>query len=123
VTTLETSDLPGGHATAAKITSSASGTSGAQLVLTVDEFKGRRIRVNGLFKGSGSTYAGNQRLQIYDGVNNSYVEVPNDATWRQLAIAVDIPTSATILQIRMIAGNDTTASLVLLATGVTVKSY
>jgi hypothetical protein len=122
---LRTVDLPTEALTGTTITSSATGTSGIQIDLTAElaHLTGRRIRVRGMFKGDGTSAANDQRIQIQDGVSNPIEVIPNNATWEYIAIDHRIPLNATVLQIRLVAANGTTAGKVLAATGVSVEFY
>ena len=113
----------GKYNSAVSITSGNVGVSGIQIILDVDEFKDRRIRCEGWFKGSGSTFLGNQRIQLFDGVNTFVENIPNDGQYHWLAIDSQMAITATNVQIRLVAANDTTAGLVLECTAVTVTAY
>lgn len=113
----------GKYLSGVSIVSGSVGVSGIQLILDADEFKGRRIRCEGWFKGSGSTYSGNQRLQLFDGVNTFVENIPNDGQYHWISIDSQMTINATNVQIRIVAANDTTSGLVLEATAVTVTAY
>lgn len=113
----------GKYLSGVSIVSGSVGVSGIQLILDADEFKGRRIRCEGWFKGSGSTYSGNQRLQLFDGVNTFVETIPNDGQYHWIAIDAQMDITAANIQIRIVAANDTTSGIVLEATAVTVTAY
>ena len=121
---VELVDLPTSYHSAAKITSSVTGTSGIQYTgKTVDEVRNTRVRIKALVKGSGATSLGNQFLQIFDGVTSPKVDIPNNATWTEVAIIHNIPDAATNFQVRLVASNATTAGLILYVTAVTIEVY
>jgi hypothetical protein len=113
----------GKYLSAARVVSGNAGVSGLQIILDTDEFKGRRLRCEGWFKGSGSTYLGNQRIQLYDGVNTFVENIPNDGQYHWIAIDKQMDINATGVQVRLVAANDTTAGLVLEHTAVSVTAY
>lgn len=113
----------GKYLSAVSITSGSVGVSGIQIILDTDEYKGRRIRCEGWFKGTGATFLGNQRIQLFDGVNTFVENIPNDGQYHWIAIDSQMAITATNVQVRLVAANDTTSGLVLEATAVTVTAY
>lgn len=121
---VELVEVPEGYHSATKITSSAISTNGIQFVgKTVDEVRNARVRIKGLVRGSGATGSGNQFLQLFDGVSSTVVEIPNNATWTEVALVHNIPDAATHFQVRLIASNTATAGLILYATAFIIEVY
>jgi hypothetical protein len=113
----------GKYISGAHIVSGAVGVSGIQVILDKDKYKGRRLYCGGWFKGSGSTYLGNQRVQLFDGVNTFVEIIPNDNQWHWIAIDKQMDINATDVQIRLVAANDTTPDLALDMTAVYYWAY
>jgi hypothetical protein len=113
----------GNYTSGVRITSGSGGVSGLQVILDKDTYKGRRIHVEGWIKGSGSTYLGNQRIQLFDGVGTHVEIIPNDNQYHWIAIDVQMDIAATDVQIRFVAANDTTAGLPLEMTAIYYWAY
>lgn len=113
----------GNYTSGVRITSGAVGVSGLQAILDKDKYKGRRIHVEGWVKGTGLTFLGNQRIQLFDGVGTHVEIIPNDNQWHWIAIDVQMDIAATDVQIRFVAANDATAALPLDMTAIYYWAY
>lgn len=121
---VESSSPPTGYASGVRITSNgATGTSGMMFVLNAADYLNKRIRVNLIARGSGSTVTGNQRVVIYTDVGNSVAKMIADGVIRTYAVEFDIPPTATLLQIRFIADNAGATVLNLDVYSVVIEHY
>lgn len=122
-----TSELPtdGDYTTGARITSGSVGVSGIQfIVANPEQYRGRTIIFKVLAKGSASTYLGNQRVEIFDSNGSAGVEViKNDAIYGLVALKYKVPVDVTLIQIRLVAANDTTTGLVLDVTDASITVF
>lgn len=121
-----TSSLPAGIVRGATITSSNSaGGSGLEIILDADveKYAGRRIRIQGMFKGSGLTWNGNQTLEIRWGAEFASETIPNDNAWGFRALDVALPSPLYNLAIRIYASRDTSAGIILQATAISISVY
>jgi hypothetical protein len=125
ITTISQLPTDGDYSTGARITSGAVGVSGIQfIVANPEKYRGRTIIVKALAKGSPVTYLGNQRIEIFDSHGSAGVEViKNDAIYGVVAIKYKVPVDVTLIQIRLVAANDTTTGLVLDVTDVSIKAF
>jgi hypothetical protein len=121
---VETVDMPTGYATGVAVTSGAAASSGIQLpTVDFEIYRGSRIRISGWFKGDTTSAANDQAVQAFDGVSTAQITVPNDGTWAFRSIDRELPTTMSVLSIRMVASIAGTSGKVLKVTGLKIEFY
>jgi len=106
-----------------RVTSGAATTTGIQLVLDHNRYKGQRVRITGLFLGDAAAPANQQFIQVYDGVSSTVEYVTDSSNWSYVAQELVIDSAAAVIQVRIVAGNNSTAGYDLDCTGVSVETY
>ena len=116
-------DVPLGYTTATRITSGSAATSGIMFQKSVADIAGTRVRVKALVKGTGAAFLGNQKIELFDGVASTLMDIPNDATWQEIAFVHSVDPAATHFQVRLLASVSAVPNLDLLATAVSIEVY
>lgn len=119
-------DLPsdGYYVTALRIVSGTTGTSGNHFVVpNPEKYQGRILVIKAIMKGDGLSAPNNQRLHVFDNnLTAGEIEmVPNDGSYGPIATVYRVPLGVTLIQIRLIAANDTTPGLKLDVTDVSIR--
>lgn len=119
------SGIPYSYPGATALTSGAVAAAAATCDLTADlpSMLGKRIGIHAFVRGDGTTFLGNQRLEIRFGTSTQFIAVQNNGVFTDHPLDVFIPLDATTCIVRLTASNAAVPGLVLGVSQITVDIY